>query len=1574
MGGEKDGADQSRLGLYRKEFEHDSCGIGFVADIKGRKSHDILKRGLEVLERMEHRGAESADNKTGDGSGVLLQIPHDYYKKLIPSLPEPGAYGTGLFFYPGSGKTACQDVHERITAVIGKTAEAAEFEVLALRDVPVESGAIGPIARLAEPAVKQLVLVPRRGVSKSGAPAAGGVSDLEFQLYIFRKKLEKLLASDEGLTKSGAGCYVPSLSSSIIVYKGMLMASQLKAYYPELRDEVVKTAVALVHSRFSTNTFPDWPLAQPFRLVAHNGEINTIKGNRFWMNAREALFAHPRFGTALKEILPVIEPDRSDSASFDNALELLVMSGRSLPHALMMLIPESWNNKNPIPQELKDFYEYHACIMEPWDGPASMVFCDGRYVGGTLDRNGLRPSRYTVTRDDLIVMASETGVQDFKSEDVVYKGRLLPGKLLLVDLKEGRIIPDVEVKRDVCTRRPYSQWVSRQVITLQQEIDAPAVHEGGRDTGKGIGGAGVYGEAVFGDHQIKTENAVLFMERSAGYTREDRENLLLPMAVSGQEPTSSMGTDTPLAVFSGKSQRVYAYFKQIFAQVTNPPIDPIREDLVMTLTSFVGPQENLLEETENHCRRIKVLNPIMTPGDLEALKELAPQVHGACTLNAVFTSGLEKALDRLVDDAVKAVNNGISLIILSDRDSLSPEGEGGIPALLAVGAVHHGLIRKGLRMKASLICESAEPREIMHFALLFGYGADLIVPYGALASLAALCRGVGGKREGDFAHAKKNYLKGLAKAMLKVMSKMGTSTLRSYRGAQIFEAIGLGPEVIDKCFFGTLSRIAGAGFRELEAEALSHYHAAQEAHRRSEGAPEDFLLDGLGQYRWRKNGERHAWNPETIHLLQWAAKTGDYGKFKQFSAAVDALNRSPHVIRGLLDFAPPGTVKGGPSEAVPLEEVESIDGIMKRFTTGAMSFGSISKEAHETIACALNSIKGRSNSGEGGEDAERFTALPDGRWLRSAIKQVASGRFGVTSEYLANAQELQIKIAQGAKPGEGGQLPGHKVAASIAKTRHSTPGVTLISPPPHHDIYSIEDLAELIFDLKNSNPGARISVKLVSESGVGTVAAGVAKAHADNILISGYDGGTGASPQSSIRHAGLPWELGLSETHQVLVKNGLRGRVVLQTDGQLKTGRDIVIAGMLGAEEFGFGTSTLIVMGCVMMRKCHENTCPMGVATQDPGLRQRFTGKAEYLVNFFRFLAEEVREIMASLGFRYFDDLIGRTDLLAERKSPMPKSAGVDLSEILYKAEGPDGIPGGKELRCVSDQIHKIRDVLDRRLIEKCLAALDRKIPTALQFPIKNTDRSVGAMLSYEVSRRFGGEGLPENFVTVDFSGSAGQSFGAFLAKGITFRLAGDTNDYLGKGLSGGRIVVAPPVDSAFKTSENIIVGNTVLYGATSGELYAAGVAGERFCVRNSGALAVVEGTGDHCAEYMTGGRLVVLGTVGRNFAAGMSGGIAYVFNSSGNFEFFLNKGMVELSGLDNEEDAAFVRDMIRRHVYWTGSVYAESILGSWAENKTKFIKVLPVEYKRALEQMKLAELDKKLYEIRVLEEIGDRA
>jgi glutamate synthase (NADPH/NADH) large chain len=1528
---------------------------------------------------MEHRGAESADNKTGDGSGMLLRIPHEFYKKQIPALPGPGDYGTGLAFFPGPpGSGRINEVHAVIQERIEAIAAELGLAILAWREVPVNNGVIGMMAASAEPVIRQIFLglkdPPPRTPPASGGDAVdvrSGITDLEFRLYLFRKKLEKTLAGIGAL--GGASCYFPSLSSRTIVYKGMLMPRQLRDYYPELLDGDVKTSVALVHSRFSTNTFPDWPLAQPFRIVSHNGEINTIKGNRFWMAAREALFAHPRFGDHLRDILPVIEPDRSDSASFDNALELLVMSGRSLPHALMMLIPESWNDRNPIPRELKDFYEYHACMMEPWDGPASMVFCDGRYVGGTLDRNGLRPSRYTITKDDIIVMASETGVQEFEPRDVVYKGRLLPGKLLLVDLAEGRIIPDTEVKERVCRSRPYSAWVAGNVITLARDETGQAA------TGK---------ESAL---VPPDDRGTLFLERAFGYTREDRDRLLLPMMESGQEPTSSMGTDTPLAVFSDKSQRVYAYFKQVFAQVTNPPIDSIREDLVMTLTSFAGPQGNLLEETEANCRRIKVLNPILTPEDLERLLAIRPDLFKSAVLDATFPAGpaspspgapalsrsfLEAALDRLAGEAVQAAAQGISLIVLSDRAVLKPEaGRCAIPALLSAGAVHHGLIRAGKRMNASIIIESAEPREIMHFALLFGYGADLVVPYGALASIALICQR-SDKWTGRFADARDHYLKGLQKAMLKVISKMGTSTLRSYRGAQVFEAIGLGDAVIEKCFRNTVSRIGGVGFAELEQEALTHYRSALDGYNQAgpELQTEEYLLPEAGQYRWRKDGEKHAWNPETIYLLQWATRSGDYRKFKQFSAAADELNRTPHVIRGLFDFVKPGSVESGPGAPIPIEETESVEAIMKRFTTGAMSFGSISGEAHETIAAAMNSIKGRSNSGEGGENPERFPIHPDGTWLRSAIKQVASGRFGVTSEYLANAVEIQIKMAQGAKPGEGGQLPGHKVDALIAKTRYSTPGVTLISPPPHHDIYSIEDLAELIFDLKNANPEARISVKLVSETGVGTIAAGVAKAHADNILISGYDGGTGASPQSSIRHAGLPWELGLAETHQVLVRNGLRGRVRLQTDGQLKTGRDIVIAGMLGAEEFGFGTATLIVMGCVMMRKCHENTCPMGVATQDPELRKRFSGKSEYLVNYFRFLAEEVREIMASLGFRTFDDLIGRADLLTERKSPKLKAAGVDLSRLLVKAEGPSRIPGGQALHCVQDQIHRIDQALDRQLIEKCFSALDKKIPTTLQFPIRNTNRAVGAMLSYEVSKRFGGQGLPENFVTLDFAGSAGQSFGAFLARGITFRLAGDSNDYLGKGLSGGRIVVAPPEGSTFKTEENIILGNTVLYGATSGELYAAGVAGERFCVRNSGAIAVIEGTGDHCAEYMTGGRVIVLGRVGRNFAAGMSGGIAYVLDRTGNFEFFLNKGMVELSGLDNGEDEKLVKDAIAKHVYWTASVYARGILDNWAENRSRFVKVLPVEYKRALQEMRLAELDRQVYDIRIREELGVRS
>ncbi|MDR2864265.1 MAG: glutamate synthase large subunit [Spirochaetaceae bacterium] len=1531
-------------GLYKQEYEHDSCGIGFVADIKGRKTHDILERALTVLERMSHRGAESADNNTGDGSGVLLQMPHSYYQTVIPNLGKEGSYGAGLLFLPNDAE-AQKALLSKVREIAGQSA----LSVLAVRDVPVNNSSIGYIAREAQPVVKQVFFTG----DKDAPPSC---DELNLQLYFFRKRFEKALKTDKTL-KNTTACF-PSVSSSVIVYKGMLTPVQLREFYPELNDSGMKTAVALVHSRFSTNTFPAWDLAQPFRFIAHNGEINTIKGNRFWARAREAIYESRRFGEKLKDILPLIEEGKSDSASFDNMLELLVFAGKTLPQALMMMIPEAWNEKNPISDELKAFYEYNACSMEPWDGPASIVFCDGRYVGGTLDRNGLRPSRYTITKDGLIVMASETGVQDFKPEEIEYKGRLLPGKLLLVDLKEGHIIPDEEVKKQVSTAKPYLRWVKENIITLEQENKDQEPH--------------------------LDERNILFLERQAGYTREDRERLFIPMIESAQEPSGSMGTDTPLAVFSDLPQRPYAYFKQLFAQVTNPPIDSIREDLVMTLTSFVGPQLNLLEESPLHCRRIKVKKPILTEDDLSRLEKIAEKDFKIRRLEAIFPfenapHTLKTALERLISDALRAAQDGVSLLILSDKAAANPEsGYCAIPALLAVGAVHHALIRSGSRMKLSIIAESFEPREIMHFALLFGYGADLIAPYGALASIAALRKSFDG-RTGAYAHAEHQYLKGLQKAMLKVMAKMGTSTLRSYRASQIFEAVGLGKEIIDLCFTGTDSPIGGIGFAEIEEETLERYRLALKWDAEYENSPDkntgagalrpSTLMYGDGQYRWRKGGEVHAWNPEAIYLLQWATRTADYAKFKQFSEICNTLNRRPHVIRGLFDFVQPE----GSSGAVPLEEVESVEEIMRRFTTGAMSFGSISKEAHETIAAALNSIHGRSNSGEGGEDPERFIPKADGSSTRSAIKQVASARFGVTSDYLAHCIEIQIKMAQGAKPGEGGQLPGHKVDVMIAKVRHATPGVTLISPPPHHDIYSIEDLAELIFDLKNANPQARISVKLVSEAGVGTVAAGVVKAHADNLLISGYDGGTGASPQSSIRHAGLPWELGLSETHQTLVKNGLRGRVRLQTDGQLKTGRDIVIAALLGAEEFGFGTAALIVMGCVMMRKCHENTCPMGVATQDPRLRARFQGKSEYLVNFFRFLAEETREIMASLGFRRFDELIGRTDCLVQRKTDKAKASKIDLSAILYAVQGPDFISGGKETHCVQDQIHKINRVLDRELIDKCKKALEEKQPVSLELPLSNTDRAVGAMLSYEVSKRYGERGLPENCITVDWRGSAGQSFGAFLAPGISFRLSGDANDYLGKGLSGGIIAVSPPSGSTFKSNENIIAGNTILYGATSGETYIAGVVGERFCVRNSGATAVVEGAGDHCAEYMTGGRLIVLGNVGRNFAAGMSGGVAYVLDHRGNFEFYLNKGMVELSGLEDSEDEHIVKESIRKHLYWTGSVYASSILNNWADEKPRFIKILPVEYKRALEQMKLAELDKKLFQIREHEEIGEK-
>ncbi len=1494
-------------GMYNPAYEHDSCGIGFVADIKGKKSFDIVKRGLEVLERMTHRGAEGADNKTGDGSGILLQIPHDFYKEEIPALPEAGEYGTGFMFLPPQEKS-----QEECINLFEKLAEGEGLKVLAWRNVPVDNSDIGDIAKRSEPCIKQVF------IGKSGSADI----NLELKLFVLRKYAERTIRDSSLDGKQYF--YMPSLSSKTIVYKGMLTPEQVKGFYGDLSDERVKSAIALVHSRFSTNTFPSWDLAQPFRIIAHNGEINTVKGNRFWMQARESDFYSEILGDDLEKVLPVIEPGKSDSASFDNALEMLVASGRSLPHALMMMVPESWNDKNPIPDDLKKFYEFHSTFMEPWDGPASMVFCDGKIIGGTLDRNGLRPSRYVVTKSGMIVMGSEVGVQTFEPEEVEYKGRLLPGKILLVDTEEGRIIPDSEVKAKIAASKPYTKWVDENRIVLD-DMEADNV-----------------------DVSIE-QDKLLKLQHTFGFNREDIDSIMTPMLLTAMEPTGSMGTDTPLAVLSDKPQPLFNYFKQTFAQVTNPAIDPIREELVMSLTSYIGPRKNLLTESAEHCKMIKFFRPIFTNTEVEKIRGSKNPDIKSITLDAVFKNDssagvLGAALDRLCREAEEAVDKGFKYIILSDKKI--DENTVPMPSLLASAAVHHHLIKIKKRTRAGILIETGEAREVMHFALLFGYGADAVNPYLAFATIKNLKDSKKLDTDLSYEELEENFIKANDKGLLKVLSKMGTSTLRSYRGAQIFETVGLSLESVEKYFTGTCSRLSGIGTDQLALEAIKKHEKGFKENRK--------LLESEGVYSYRKTGERHSWNPESIYMLQWATRTNDYDKYKKFTSIVNKQVLEPHSIRGLFDFK-----KMTP---VSIDEVEPVEAIMKRLTTGAMSFGSISKEAHESIAIAMNSIHGRSNSGEGGEDPRRFQKNSDGTSSRSAIKQVASGRFGVTSNYLANADEIQIKVSQGAKPGEGGQLPGHKVNKIIAKTRFSTPGVTLISPPPHHDIYSIEDLAQLIFDLKNANPNARISVKLVSESGVGTIASGVAKAYADNILISGYDGGTGASPQSSIKHAGLPWEIGLAETHQTLVKNDLRGRIRLQTDGRLKTGRDVVVAALLGAEEFGFGTGALIVLGCVMMRKCHLNTCPVGVATQDPELRKRFRGRPEYLINYFRFMAQEVREIMAELGITKFSDLIGRTDLLETRKLDHWKAAYLDPKDLLHRPAEADKYAN----YCVTDQLHKINDVKDLKLIEKIKPLLTpaRDTNISVDMNICNTDRSVGAMLSYEVSKAYGEEGLPEDSIRCNFSGNAGQSFGAFLAKGVTFRLEGDSNDYFGKGLSGGKLIVVPPAESSFKAEENIIIGNTVLYGATSGEAYVRGVAGERFCVRNSGALAVVEGTGDHCAEYMTGGRVIVLGKVGRNFAAGMSGGIAYVLDERGDFDYYCNKGMVELTPVKDYDDQEFIIDMLKKHIRYTDSSVAKNIINNWYDYLPKFVKIMPLEFKRAMNEMRIAQIDEKLASI----------
>jgi glutamate synthase (NADPH/NADH) large chain len=1497
-------------GLYRQEFEHGSCGIGFVAHLKGKKSHSIIRQGLEILTNMTHRGAEGADSKTGDGAGVLIQVPRDFYLIQGYSLPPEGQFGTGLVFFPqdSSDASRCRDIFLNIIKEEG-------VDLIGFRDVPRNNTIIGDIARAAEPDILQILLA-----------ADIQQEDLERKLYIIRKRTENAIRNSD--LKQKSFFYIPSLSTKVLIYKGMLTSTQLGEYFLDLNDERVQSAIALVHSRFSTNTFPSWDLAQPFRMLGHNGEINTIKGNRFWMEARESILKSDKLGD-LSRLYPIIEPDKSDSASLDNVLEFLIMSGKSLPYAMSVLIPESINEKNPISPELKAFYQYHSTFLEPWDGPASLIFSDGRYIGGMLDRNGLRPSRYVITTNDLIVLGSEAGVQTFPPEEVREKGRLKAGKMLLVDTKEGKIFYDKELKARLAAEYPYGEWIQQNMVKL---------------------------EKIQAGHVETPEMGDLYNKylTSFNYSLEDTDRIIKEMAATGKEPIGSMGNDAPVAVLSRKPYRLFNYFKQLFAQVTNPPIDPIREEFVMTLTGYLGSlQQDLLETSPDHVKMVRFRNPVISNTYFQVVKNLRYKGFSAANLSLHFEAnkgaeGLEKAVEQLCTDAEKAVDDGKNYIILSDRgitEALAP-----VPTLLAVSAVHHHLIKKRKRMQIDLVVESAEPREVMHFALLFGYGASIINPYMSFAVIDKLVKEK--EIQSDYQRAEENYVNSINKGILKIMSKMGISTLRSYRSSQIFEAVGIHTDVIDKYFEGTISRIGGIGMHEIAEEVLIPHRKAFVEEQQPE-----ILTEGV--YSYRRYGEHHAWNPETISLLQWSTNTSDYNKFKEYSKKADADTASPGFIRGLL------RMKNNP---IPIEEVEPIEKIMKRFVTGAMSYGSISREAHETLAIAMNRIGGRSNTGEGGEDPVRFIPLANGDSVRSAIKQVASGRFGVTTDYLVNADELQIKIAQGAKPGEGGQLPGHKVDKIIAKTRYSIPGITLISPPPHHDIYSIEDLSQLIFDLKNVNPRAKISVKLVSASGVGTIAAGVTKAGADLITISGFEGGTGASPSSSIKHAGLPLELGLAETQQTLVMSNLRRKVIIQADGQLKSGRDIVIAALLGAEEFGFSSSALIVLGCVMMRKCHMNTCPVGVATQNAELRKRFRGKADNLVTFFRFLAEEVRENLAELGYRKMDDIIGRFDLL-ERNPDVDhwKIRNLDLGGLLnLRTELTVNA-----MHCCDVQDHKLDHILDIGLIEEAEKAISSKEPVLIHRSIHNTDRTIGTMLSGKVATLYGSEGLPDGTIKCRFNGSAGQSFGAFLSPGIELYLEGESNDYLGKGLSGGRIIVVPPVGSTFEPDKNIIIGNTVLYGATRGEIYISGVAGERFGVRNSGAIAVVEGVGNHCCEYMTGGRVVVLGVTGSNFAAGMSGGIAYVFNENGDFDYYCNMGMVELSLVEDYTEVNELTEIIKRHYNYTKSKKAKMILDDPWKYMPMFIKVIPYDYKKVLQEQKLEEIRKKIADVELDLEIS---
>ena len=1481
-------------GLYDPRFEHDACGVGLLVNVRGVKSHQLVEKGLQVLEHMVHRGAEGADPKTGDGAGIMVQIPHEFILLQGIPVPEKGRYGSGLVFMPKD-----EDSQQIMLDIIEREAIEFKLKLIAVRDVPTNNEQLGSVARKAEPAIKQIFVADE----ETNDP-------IDIRLYLLRRAVEKKIAASTLQGKEDF--YIVSLSSRVIIYKGMLSSLQLRYYFPDLMNPHFTTAMALVHSRFSTNTFPTWSLAQPFRMLGHNGEINTIQGNRLWMKARECMLHPEAFGG--RDVTPIVQPGMSDSASLDNVLEFFVMGGMSLPHALAMLIPESFNDKNPISPELKAFYEYHSILMEAWDGPAALLFSDGRYAGGMLDRNGLRPARYLITSNDTVVLASETGVLPFDASEIKEKGRLRPGKMMMIDIEEGKIYHDAELKEKLASEFPYRDWLSRNRINLDSISS-------GR----------------------KVETSVEEYEKllhTFFFHREEVEKIMTPMVTDAKEPVNSMGKDTPLAVMSKEPQLLYNYFRQHFAQVTNPAIDPLREELVMSLDSYIGAVKlNLLELSPELCKMVLLKRPIISNRELDLLCNLRYKGFNTRKLAMTFpvkdgAEGIREAVKRLCKEAEEAVDEGCNYVVLSDRGV--DKDNAPIPSLLATSAVHHHLIDCKKRVQTALIVETADAREVMHFALLSGYGASAINPYLAFAVIDDLVKHH--DIQLDFNTAAKNYIKAVDKGLLKVMSKMGISTIPSYKGAQLFEAVGLSEDLCKEYFGNTVSKISGVGLEEL-------YNDIAKAH--SEAFSEDFdkeiPLPFIGQYAFRKDGESHAWNPETIATLQLATRMGSYKKFKEFTNLVDN-KPEPIFIRDFLDF------KRG--EAIPVEEVEPIEDIMRRFVTGAMSFGSISREAHEALGIAMNAIGARSNTGEGGEDPERFKLREDGTSARSAIKQVASGRFGVTAEYLMNADEIQIKVAQGAKPGEGGQLPGFKVDKIIAKTRHSIPGISLISPPPHHDIYSIEDLAQLIFDLKNINPAAKVSVKLVAESGVGTIAAGVAKAKSDLITISGSDGGTGASPASSIRYAGVPVEIGLAETQQTLVINNLRGQVKLQADGQLKSARDVVIMAMLGAEEYGFATSALIVLGCVMMRKCHLNTCPVGVATQNEELRKRFVGRSEYVINFFKFLAQEIRETLAEIGVRKMDDIIGRADLLFVKPGvDDSKTSTLDFSRILYM---PEETATNAIINVVA-QKHDIDHVLDREIISRSYPAIESAMPVSLEFPIKNTDRSTGAMLSGVVAKKYGDAGLPDNTIQCLFKGAAGQSFGAFLAHGISFRLEGDANDYVGKGLSGGKIVIVPPQGSTFAPEANIIAGNTILYRV-----------GERFCVRNSGATAVVEGVGDHCCEYMTGGRTVVLGTTGRNFAAGMSGGIAYVWNPNGDFDYFCNMEMVELSLIEEMADNRELYRLIGNHYKHTHSPLAGAMLDNWDEYVQQFIKVIPIEYKKVLHDEKVANLARKIASMEV--------